>query len=78
MDLMNFLNRFNKHVSQHILQGDFNLHSEEENKNYQANNLSDCWCLVHKIENEEQLSKNPGYTFDGSRNGMIQEMYWGF
>ena len=66
------MSKYNKYVDGHILQGDMNFHSEEENQIYQSHQISDSWLCKYDIKN------NPGYTFDSHQNQMINEKYWGF
>ena len=55
-----------------IIQGDLNIHSEEENGNIQKVEFRDSWLEKHNLE------EDPGFTFDGEKNSLIHEVYWGW
>lgn len=55
-----------------IIQGDMNFHSESENDCLELIGYDDVWSQFYDIRD------NPGYTFDGKLNQMIQEIWYGF
>jgi endonuclease/exonuclease/phosphatase family metal-dependent hydrolase len=64
----NFLDRIIGSGIPHLLQGDFNLHSEEESEQLEGLNLTDAWSTLHNLEEE------PGYTFDSDLNSLVKEI----
>lgn len=56
--------------STHILAGDMNLHSEDENAIFLSKNYKDCWLQINYDKE--------GYTFDSKTNRLIKAMFGGF
>jgi endonuclease/exonuclease/phosphatase family metal-dependent hydrolase len=53
----------------HILMGDMNFHSEDENKVFLSKGYVDCWLRIN--------DHKEGYTFDAKKNKLIQIMFFG-
>ncbi len=76
IELRNLTNSIDKycesnHFTDLMILGDFNFHSEEENK-YIPSSWIDVWSKKWKLSEE---SKSNGYTFDSNVNKMIRVLY---
>lgn len=69
---MQYMKRYEHYVEGFVLQGDMNFHSEDQNQIYMVHGLRDAWMERYDVKGE------PGYTFDASKNWLINQLYWGF